>query len=271
VRWFQWGAFQPVMRAHGERMHNEVWSYGKQAEPILEKYLRLRYQLMPYTYSQAYRTYQTGALRSCARSSWTIPRRSPRRRHSRRIHVRPRLSGRARHGAGSDQPQGLPPRRLRDWYNYWTNERIEGGQTITAAAPIDTIPLFVRAGSIVPLGSAGPEYPAAAGNCVCACLSRAQTQTSHSLFRRRNHVLLREGVGLHSRRSTGMTRKHQLTHAGAAVPGPMPDSRRSWTLFTSRIGSSSTGLVSEGCRLILQLSGGFGTKFQRQDDASSFA
>jgi alpha-glucosidase (family GH31 glycosyl hydrolase) len=40
-----------------------------------------------------------------------------------------------------------------DWYNYWTNERVQGGQTITAAAPIDTIPLFVRAGSIVPLGA----------------------------------------------------------------------------------------------------------------------
>ena len=40
-----------------------------------------------------------------------------------------------------------------DWYNYWTNERLKGGQTIVAAAPIDTIPLFVRAGSIVPLGA----------------------------------------------------------------------------------------------------------------------
>ena len=40
-----------------------------------------------------------------------------------------------------------------DWYNYWTNERIKGGQTITAAAPIDTMPLFVRAGSIIPLGT----------------------------------------------------------------------------------------------------------------------
>jgi len=40
-----------------------------------------------------------------------------------------------------------------DWYNYWTNERLQGGQTIEADAPIDTLPLFVRAGSIVPLGS----------------------------------------------------------------------------------------------------------------------
>ena len=40
-----------------------------------------------------------------------------------------------------------------DWYNYWTNERLKGGQTVTVSAPIDVIPLFVRAGSIVPLGS----------------------------------------------------------------------------------------------------------------------
>lgn len=40
-----------------------------------------------------------------------------------------------------------------DWYNYWTSQRIKGGQTITADAPIDTLPLFVRAGSIVPLGA----------------------------------------------------------------------------------------------------------------------
>jgi len=41
-----------------------------------------------------------------------------------------------------------------EWYNFWTNERFEGGQTITVSSPIDTIPLFVRAGSILPLGSA---------------------------------------------------------------------------------------------------------------------
>jgi alpha-D-xyloside xylohydrolase len=54
--------------------------------------------------------------------------------------------------------QGATSRRVylpagADWYNYWTNERVRGGQTVTVSAPIDTIPLFVRAGSIVPLGS----------------------------------------------------------------------------------------------------------------------
>ena len=58
-----------------------------------------------------------------------------------------------------------------DWYNYWTNERLHGGQTIVADAPIDTLPLFVRAGSIVPLGIGGTERIAAAdASRQCACI-----------------------------------------------------------------------------------------------------
>jgi alpha-glucosidase/alpha-D-xyloside xylohydrolase len=151
VRWFEWGAFQPVMRAHGERTHNEVWAYGKQAEPILEKYLKLRYQLLPYTYSVAYRSYQTGApyMRALFMdfphdpSAADIP---DEYMYGPAFLVAPV----SEQGATSRKvylPSGC------DWYNYWTNERIKGGQTITAAAPIDTLPLFVRAGSIVPLGT----------------------------------------------------------------------------------------------------------------------
>jgi alpha-glucosidase/alpha-D-xyloside xylohydrolase len=152
VRWFEWGAFQPVMRAHGERMHNEVWSYGKQAEPILAKYLRLRYQLLPYTYSLAYGSYQTGApfMRALFMDFPNDPN----------IAGIPDeyMFGPALLVAPVTE-QGATHRKVYlpagcDWYNYWTNERIKGGQTITADAPIDTIPLFARAGSILPLGSA---------------------------------------------------------------------------------------------------------------------
>jgi alpha-glucosidase/alpha-D-xyloside xylohydrolase len=151
VRWFEWGAFQPVMRAHGERMHNEVWSYGKQAEPILEKYLRLRYQLMPYTYSLGYRSYETGApfMRALFMDFPNDPNVADMRDEymfGPAFLVAPVTD----QGATSRQvylPAGC------DWYNYWTNERLKGGQTITVAAPIDTLPLFVRAGSIVPLGT----------------------------------------------------------------------------------------------------------------------
>jgi alpha-glucosidase/alpha-D-xyloside xylohydrolase len=151
VRWFQWGAFQPVMRAHGERMHNEVWSYGNQAEAILEKYLRLRYQLIPYIYSQAYRTYQTGApfMRALFMDYSGDPNVAD---------IRDEYMFGPAFLVAPVTEQGATSRKVylpagSDWYNYWTNARIKGGQTITVDAPIDIIPLFVRAGSVVPLGA----------------------------------------------------------------------------------------------------------------------
>jgi len=151
VRWFQWGTFQPVMRAHGERMHNEVWSYGKQAEPILEKYLRLRYHLMPYTYSLAYGTYKTGApfMRALFMDFPNDPNVAD---------IPDEYMFGPAFLVAPVVEQGATSRKVylpagSDWYNYWTNERLRGGQTITANAPIDTLPLFVRAGSIIPVGS----------------------------------------------------------------------------------------------------------------------
>jgi alpha-glucosidase/alpha-D-xyloside xylohydrolase len=152
VRWFEWGAFQPVMRAHGEREHNEVWAYGKQAEPILAKYLRLRYQLLPYTYSLAYGSYQTGApyMRALFMDFPNDPNVAD---------IPDEYMFGPAFLVAPVTEQGATTRKVYlpagcDWYNYWTNERLKGGQTITVKAPIDTLPLFVRAGSIVPLGSA---------------------------------------------------------------------------------------------------------------------
>jgi alpha-glucosidase/alpha-D-xyloside xylohydrolase len=151
VRWFEWGAFQPVMRAHGERKHNEVWAYGKQAEPILSKYLRLRYTLLPYTYSAAYKSYQTGApyMRALFMDFPNDP-------------MAANIPDEYMYGpaflVAPVTEQGATRRAVYlpagcDWYNYWTNERLHGGQTIEVDAPIDTLPLFVKAGSIVALGS----------------------------------------------------------------------------------------------------------------------
>jgi len=151
VRWFEWGVFQPVMRAHGERMHNEVWSYGRQAEVILEKYLRLRYHLLPYTYSLAYQTYLTGApfMRALFMDFPNDPNvlnLSDEYMFGPAFLVAP-VTEQGATGRKVYLPAGA------DWYNYWTNQKLKGGQTVMVAAPIDTIPLFVRAGSIVPLGS----------------------------------------------------------------------------------------------------------------------
>ena len=150
TRWFQYAAFLPIFRAHGSRLTNEVWSYGSQAEPILEKYLRLRYQLMPYIYSLGYQTWLTGApfMRALPLDFPNDPKVADLRDEY--------MFGPAFLVAPVTE-QGATSRQVylpvgSDWYNYWTNEREKGGQTIAVAAPIDTIPLFVRAGSIVPLG-----------------------------------------------------------------------------------------------------------------------
>jgi alpha-glucosidase (family GH31 glycosyl hydrolase) len=122
----------------------------KQAEPILEKYLKLRYQLMPYIYSLGYHTWLTGApfMRALPLDFPDDPRVADLRDEY--------MFGPAFLVAPVTE-QGATSREVylpagSDWYNYWTNERVKGGQTITVQAPIDTLPLFVRAGSIIPLG-----------------------------------------------------------------------------------------------------------------------
>jgi alpha-D-xyloside xylohydrolase len=151
VRWFEYGAFQPNFRTHGTRPENEVWSYGKQAEPILEKYLRLRYELMPYIYSLGHFSNQTGApfMRGLFMDFGNDPKVAD---IGDEYMFGPALL------VAPVTDQGMTTRQVylpagTDWYNFWTNERIHGGQTITVNAPIDTIPLFVKAGSILPLGT----------------------------------------------------------------------------------------------------------------------
>jgi alpha-D-xyloside xylohydrolase len=150
TRWFEYGAFLPIFRTHGSRLYNEVWTYGKAAEPILEKYLKLRYQLMPYIYSLGYRTYESGApyMRALFMDFPNDPKVADMGDEY--------MFGPAFLVAPVTE-QGATSRSVylpvgADWYNYWSNQRIRGGQTIQVSAPIDTLPLFVRAGSIVPLG-----------------------------------------------------------------------------------------------------------------------
>ena len=156
VRWFEYGAFQPNFRSHGSRPQNEVWSYGKQAEPILEKYLRLRYTLMPYIYSLAYRTHQTGApfMRGLFMDFGDDPKVAD---IGDEYMFGPALLVAPVVEQGSTTRQVYLPAGT-DWYNFWTNEKVHGGQTITVSAPIDTLPLFVRAGSDPAHGRAGREH-----------------------------------------------------------------------------------------------------------------
>ena len=151
TRWFQYGTFLPVMRTHGSRKYNEVWSYGRQAEPILEKYLKLRYALMPYIYSLGYNTYKTGAPYMRA-LFMDFPNDAKVADIGDEYMFGPAFL------VAPVTEQGATTREVylpsgTDWYNYWTSERVHGGKTIKVNAPIDVIPLFVRAGSIIPFGT----------------------------------------------------------------------------------------------------------------------
>jgi alpha-D-xyloside xylohydrolase len=150
VRWFEYGVFQPNFRSHGSRPQNEVWSYGRQAEPILAKYLRLRYQLMPYLYSLAHVTHENGSpfmrgLFMDFGNDLNVANIGDEYMFGPSILVAP-VTEQGRTSREVYLPAGV------DWYNFWTNEKMHGGQRIMVDAPIDIIPLFVRAGSILPLG-----------------------------------------------------------------------------------------------------------------------
>jgi alpha-D-xyloside xylohydrolase len=158
VRWFQFGAFCPIFRAHGTRTtnQNEIWSYGPDAQKILVAYDKLRYRLMPYIYSLAWKTTSEG---------YTImrPLVMDFREDLRAQNIGDQfLFGPALLVNPVTEP-GAAARHLylpaAKWYDFWTGASIQGGHTLDAPSPIDRMPLYVRAGSILPLG---PEVEFAA-------------------------------------------------------------------------------------------------------------
>jgi alpha-D-xyloside xylohydrolase len=149
ARWFEFGVFCPVFRTHGHRPQNEMWAYDK-VEPILIHYDKLRYRLMPYIYSLAWRvTNQDYTIQRPLIMDWrTDPKTwniGDQFMFGPSILVSPVVKQDATHRTVylPDAPQ---------WYDFWSGVSVKGGREVEAEAPLDRIPLFVRAGSIVPLG-----------------------------------------------------------------------------------------------------------------------
>ena len=165
VRWFQYGAFLPMFRAHGTDTPREIWRFGSPGEPMydaLVKYLRLRYRLLPYIYSLAGMTTHEDYtfLRALAFDFRTDPASydvADQYMFGPALLVNPvtrpmyfGASSTVLEGVSKTRPVYLPVGS--NWYDFWTGKRYAGGQTIMADAPLDTMPLYVRTGSIVPLG-----------------------------------------------------------------------------------------------------------------------
>lgn len=152
VRWFQFGTFCPIFRVHGTRVNpneNELWSYGAAAETILRNFDRLRYRLLPYIYSLAWRVTSEG---------YTImrPLVMDFRTDTRAQNVGDQFSFGPALLVNPITEPGATTRHLylphARWYDFWTGAAVAGGRALDVPASLDRIPLYVRAGSIVPLG-----------------------------------------------------------------------------------------------------------------------
>jgi alpha-D-xyloside xylohydrolase len=149
TRWFQFGAFCPVFRSHGHRPHNEIWTYSK-VEPILLTYDKLRYRLMPYIYSSAWRV--TDADYTLMRPLVMDWRTDPNTHNiADQFMFGPSiLVSPVTQAGATSRTLYLPASPA--WFDLWTGTSQPGSRQITAEAPLDRLPLYVRAGSILPLG-----------------------------------------------------------------------------------------------------------------------
>jgi alpha-D-xyloside xylohydrolase len=151
TRWYEWGAFCPIFRTHGHRVNdtNEVISYGPQT-PTLVAWDKLRYRMLPYIYSLAWRvTSDDYTLMRPLVMDWrenqTVRDIGDEYMFGPAFLVNPVTEP----GATSREVY-LPPAAA--WYDFWTGARVRGDQRVQGAAPLDRMPLYVKAGSIVPLG-----------------------------------------------------------------------------------------------------------------------
>jgi alpha-D-xyloside xylohydrolase len=149
ARWFEYGTFCPIFRTHGHRPQNEIWAFDK-VEPILINYDKLRYRLMPYVYSLAWRvTNDDYTIQRPLVMDWRADVRvrdiGDQFMFGPALLVNPVLQPDATHRA-----LYLPDAPA--WYDFWTGASTNGSREIDAEAPLDRIPLYVRAGSILPLG-----------------------------------------------------------------------------------------------------------------------
>jgi len=150
TRWFQWSTFCPILRIHGYKTETEIWKWLPDTQKNLLAYDQLRYRMLPYNYSVAWQVTSAGStiMRALGMDfpadakAWSV---ADEYMFGPAILVCPVTEAKAT-GRSVYLPAGT------NWVNFWTGEKHEGGRQITTDAPIETLPLFVRAGSIVPLG-----------------------------------------------------------------------------------------------------------------------
>jgi alpha-glucosidase len=152
TRWIQMGTFSPFMRAHsaGDTKEREPWSFGEPYTTINRKFIELRYKLMPYFYSAFWEHHRYGfpILRPVVMQEQDVLLNHFRQdefTYGDKILICPVME------PGQISRKVYLPKGK--WYNFLSNELVNGGQEVIVATPLETIPIFVKAGSVI------PEYP----------------------------------------------------------------------------------------------------------------
>ena len=150
TRWFQFGAFCPMFRVHGTSAPKEIWRWDEPTQKIWEKFVDLRYRLLPYIYSLSWQVTSDGGtmMRPLMMDFASDPQALD--IGSQYLFGPALMVCPVTKPAATNWSVYLPGQN--PWYDFWTGQRVAGGQQMDADAPIDSMPLFVRAGAIVPMG-----------------------------------------------------------------------------------------------------------------------
>ncbi|GLB53891.1 xylosidase [Neptunitalea chrysea] len=169
TRWLEFGTFSPMMRSHGTDAPREIYQFGKKGDPIFdtqEKFIKLRYALLPYIYSCAYAIteYNSSMMRALfmdfpedskvwdnteeymfGKSLLIHP-------VTRSMYVKANDASNSVADFSKVQSQKTYLPEGTYWYDFWNNEKFEGGQTVERTTPLDIIPVYVKSGTILPIG-----------------------------------------------------------------------------------------------------------------------
>lgn len=150
TRWFQWGAFNPVFRIHGYQTETEPWKYGETVEADMRSIINLRYRLLPYIYAEAWQVSRHGStmmrpmLMDFSEDPLAV------RQPFQYMFGKSMLIAPVTEPGVSKWNVYLPGSA--GWYNFHTGKRYSGGQMVLTDAPQHILPIFVKAGSIIPMG-----------------------------------------------------------------------------------------------------------------------
>lgn len=166
ARWLQFGAFSPMMRSHGADAPREIYQFGQKGEPVydaIEKYINLRYKLLPYIYSTSWdvTANQSSMIRALVMDFASDPLAldiNDTYMFGKSLLVSP-VTERMYTSNGKEDFSSVKSKSLylpagTRWTDFWTGKSVSGGAKVSKEAPLDIMPLYVKAGSILPLGPA---------------------------------------------------------------------------------------------------------------------